>query len=153
MCISPRSAGGASGLLGKKAQIVREAQRPGAMLQEVARRHGLHPSLLTRWRAQSRVVERKAARREARLLPVRLSGGHDLTQGSYGPTVCESPHRHQDTLMWSSPQAGACTYKARDTETLAETPATTGRRFGHTAMAEGTVIDEVLPEIKRRRTP
>jgi transposase len=55
---------------GEKAKIVREAQRPGAMLQEVAQRHGLHPSLLTRWRAQGRVVKKKAARREARLLPV-----------------------------------------------------------------------------------
>jgi transposase len=55
---------------GEKAKIVREAQRPGAMLQEVAQRHGLHPSLLTRWRAQGRVVKKKAARPEARLLPV-----------------------------------------------------------------------------------
>lgn len=54
----------------EKAQIVAEAQRPGAMLQEVAQRHGLHPSLLTRWRAQHRTVKKKAARREVRLLPV-----------------------------------------------------------------------------------
>jgi transposase len=54
----------------EKAQIVEEAQRPGAMLQEVAQRHGLHPSLLTRWRAQYRTVRKKAARREVRLLPV-----------------------------------------------------------------------------------
>ena len=54
----------------EKAQIVGEAQRPGAMLQEVAQRHGLHPSLLTRWRAQYRAVRKKAARREVRLLPV-----------------------------------------------------------------------------------
>jgi transposase-like protein len=40
------------------------------MLQEVAQRHGLHPSLLTRWRAQGLVVKRKAGRRAVRLLPV-----------------------------------------------------------------------------------
>ena len=57
---------------GEKAKIVREAQRPGAMLQEVAQRHGLHPSLLTRWRAQGPVVKKQAARREARLLPVTI---------------------------------------------------------------------------------
>lgn len=57
---------------GEKAQIVREAQRPGAMLQEVAQRHGLHPSLLTRWRAQGRVVKKKGARREVRLWPVTI---------------------------------------------------------------------------------
>lgn len=56
----------------EKAQIVREAQRPGAILQEIAQRHGLHPSLLTRWRAQHRTVVKKAALRQARLLPVRV---------------------------------------------------------------------------------
>lgn len=56
----------------EKAQIVREVQRPGAILQEVAQRHGLHPSLLTRWRAQHRTVVKKAPLRPARLLPVRV---------------------------------------------------------------------------------
>jgi transposase len=56
----------------EKAQIVREAQRPGAVLQEVAERHGLHPSLLTRWRAQHQTAVLKTARWEARLLPVKL---------------------------------------------------------------------------------
>lgn len=56
----------------EKAQIVREAQRPGAILQEIAQRHGLHPSLLTRWRARHRTVAKKAALRQARLLPVRV---------------------------------------------------------------------------------
>jgi transposase len=56
----------------EKAQIVGEAQRPGAVLQEVAQRHGLHPSLLTRWRALHRTAALKSTRREARLLPVKL---------------------------------------------------------------------------------
>jgi len=56
----------------ERAQIVREVQRPGAILQEVAERHGLHPSLLTRWRAQHRTVVKKASLRQARLLPVRV---------------------------------------------------------------------------------
>jgi transposase len=56
----------------EKAQIVHEVQRPGAILQEVAQRHGLHPSLLTRWRAQHRTVVKKTALRQARLLPVRV---------------------------------------------------------------------------------
>jgi transposase len=54
----------------EKAQIVEEAQRPGGMLQEVAQRHGLHPSLLTRWRAQHRTARKKTARRDVRLLSV-----------------------------------------------------------------------------------
>jgi transposase-like protein len=56
----------------EKARIVREVQRRGASLQEVAQRHGLHPSLLTRWRAQHRTVVKKALLRQARLLPVRV---------------------------------------------------------------------------------
>src|SRR5215469_16975093 len=56
----------------EKTQIVRELQRPGAVLQEVAERHGLHPGLLTRWRTQHRTVAKKAPVREAKLLPVRV---------------------------------------------------------------------------------
>lgn len=56
----------------EKVQIVGEAQRPGAVLQEVAQRHGLHPSLLTRWRAQYGTARKKASRQEARLLPVTI---------------------------------------------------------------------------------
>jgi transposase len=56
----------------EKVQIVREVQRPGATLQEVAQRHGLHPSLLTRWRAQHPTVAKKSTMRKARLLPVRV---------------------------------------------------------------------------------
>ncbi len=49
----------------EKAQIVGEALRSGAVLQEVAQRHGLHPSLLTRWRTQHQAVVKKVSRREA----------------------------------------------------------------------------------------
>jgi transposase len=56
----------------EKAQIVEETRRPGARLQEVAQRHGLHPSLLTRWRAQHRTTKKKTARRDVRLLSVRV---------------------------------------------------------------------------------
>lgn len=66
----------------EKARIVREGQRPGAILQEIAQRHGLHPSLLTRWRAQHRTVVKKAALRQARLLPVRVEPQTRFTPGS-----------------------------------------------------------------------
>jgi transposase-like protein len=56
----------------EKAQIVREVQRPGAILQELAQHHGLHPSLLIRWRAQHRTAVKKTPLRQARLLPVRV---------------------------------------------------------------------------------
>lgn len=59
----------------EKVQIVQEALRPGAVLQEVAQRHGLHPSLLTRWRAQHRAAAKKGIGREARLIPVEVERG------------------------------------------------------------------------------
>jgi transposase len=59
---------------GDKRRIVREAQRPGAVRQEVAQRHGVHVSVLNRWRAEQRVKASgaKKAVSAARLLPVRL---------------------------------------------------------------------------------
>jgi hypothetical protein len=53
---------------------VQQAQRSGAVLQEIAQRHGLHPSLLTRWRAEHRIgmLGKEAVSHEARLLPVQV---------------------------------------------------------------------------------
>ena len=38
----------------EKVRIVREVERTGAAVSEIARRHGAHTSMLTRWRAQYR---------------------------------------------------------------------------------------------------
>ena len=58
----------------EKRQIVREAQRPGAVKQEVARRHGVHVSLLNRWRSEQREAApcTRNAAKTVRLLPVRV---------------------------------------------------------------------------------
>jgi transposase-like protein len=40
--------------VGEKMRIVQELERSGAAVSEVARRHGAHTSMLTRWRAQHR---------------------------------------------------------------------------------------------------
>src|SRR5260370_5291927 len=40
---------------GDKRRMVREAERPGAVRQEVAQRHGVHVSILNRWRTEQRV--------------------------------------------------------------------------------------------------
>ena len=57
-----------------KRRIVREAERPGAVRQQVAQRHGVHVSVLNRWRAELRVaaagVKKKV--RSVRLLPVQI---------------------------------------------------------------------------------
>jgi len=57
-----------------KRRIVREAQRPGAVRQEVAQRHGVHVSVLNRWRTEQ-LIKASGAKKEintARLLPVRV---------------------------------------------------------------------------------
>jgi transposase-like protein len=62
----------------QKLQIVRESHRPGAVLLEIARKNGLHPSLLTKWRAQHRdgmLGTVSDAGGAARLLPVQVSTG------------------------------------------------------------------------------
>lgn len=59
---------------GDKRRIVREAQRPGAVRQEVAQRHGVHMSVLNRWRTEQ-LNRASAAKKEvstARLLSVRV---------------------------------------------------------------------------------
>ena len=57
-----------------KRQIVREAQRPGAVKQEVAARHGVHVSVLNRWRTELRGAASgaKKAAKPVQLLPVRV---------------------------------------------------------------------------------
>ena len=59
---------------GDKRRIVREAQRPGAVRQKVAQRHGVHVSVLNRWRTEqlTRASGAKKKASAARLLPVRV---------------------------------------------------------------------------------
>src|SRR5271169_5479511 len=59
---------------GDKRRIVREARRPGAVRQEVPQRHGVHVSVLNRWRTEqlikASVTKKKVS--TARLLAVRV---------------------------------------------------------------------------------
>ena len=61
-----------------KRRIVREAEKAGAVKQQVAERHGVHVSVLNRWRTElpSRSSGAKKAARRARLVPVRVSKTH-----------------------------------------------------------------------------
>ncbi len=61
-----------------KRRIAREAEKPGAVKQQVAERHGVHVSVLNRWRSElpSRSAGAKKAARRARLVPVRVSKTH-----------------------------------------------------------------------------
>ncbi len=57
-----------------KRRIVREADRAGAVRQQVAQRHGVHVSVLNRWRTELRIGASggKKVARTARLLPVQV---------------------------------------------------------------------------------
>jgi transposase-like protein len=61
-----------------KRRIVRETEKRGAVKREVAERHGVHVSVLNRWRAElpSGSSGAKKAARRARLLRVRVSKTH-----------------------------------------------------------------------------
>jgi transposase len=58
----------------EKRRIVREAQRPGAVRQEVAQRHGVHVSVLNRWRTEklSRASVAKKTVKPVRLLSIQV---------------------------------------------------------------------------------
>jgi len=60
----------------EKVRVVRELERSGAAVSEVARRHGAHMSMVKRWRAQYRAGEFGAHRPMsggARLVPIRVT--------------------------------------------------------------------------------
>jgi hypothetical protein len=73
----------------------------------------------------------------------------DSTRGQI--TIGEIPPIRRAALAAQGKKARVALV-ARDTETVAELLQRLDVALG-TAMAEDTVIDEVLPEIKRRRTP
>jgi len=59
----------------EKVRVVQELERSGAAVSEVARRHGAHTSMLTRWRAQHRAGQLGtdgAGSAAACLLPVQM---------------------------------------------------------------------------------
>jgi transposase len=57
----------------EKARIVEESLARGAVVTEVARRHGVYANQLHRWRREARVASRDAP--QARLLPVMVTPG------------------------------------------------------------------------------
>jgi transposase len=67
-----------------KRRIVRESEKPGAVKQQVAERHGVHVSVLNRWRTElpSGSSGAKKATPRVRLMPVRVS----KTQTSRAPS-------------------------------------------------------------------
>jgi len=110
----------------EKAQIVREVLRAGAVLREVAQRHGLHPSLLTRWRAQHRTAVKKTTTRQARLLPVRVE-----------PQTRSSPrHARMDDIHRSAPRSIEIEFSA-------------GRRVHIQGVVDAQTLRTLLQELSR----
>jgi transposase-like protein len=72
-----------------KRRIVREVQRPGAVRQEVAQRHGVHVSVLNRWRTEqlSRSSAAKKKRSTVQLLPVQVRRSRPLRVASRSVAV------------------------------------------------------------------
>jgi transposase len=59
----------------EKRTIIAETHEPGTTVSAVARRHGLHPSLLFRWRREAAEEERAAALpAQPDFVPLRLPG-------------------------------------------------------------------------------
>ena len=56
----------------EKARIVEETLAPGAVVSEVARRHGVAQSLLFTWRRLARTAAQPSERRGSILLPVEI---------------------------------------------------------------------------------
>jgi transposase len=68
---------------GFRALVVSEAMQPGARIQDVARRHGVGPSLIYRWR---RLAQSETGDAAVRLFPVRIGGPQ-----AAGPPASEPP--------------------------------------------------------------
>ena len=83
----------------EKQAIIAEAARPGANISAVARRHGLKPSLLFRWRRMAR--EGQAHASGAAFVPVTLALPPVSAEGAPAatPTICSdaSPCSSADT--------------------------------------------------------
>jgi transposase len=74
-----------------KRRIVREAERPGAVRQQVAQRHGVHVSVLNRWRTELRIGASggKKGVRAVRLLPVQVRKSQPARAASRSVSVTE----------------------------------------------------------------
>jgi transposase len=74
-----------------KRRIVREAERPGAVRQQVAQRHGVHVSVLNRWRTELRIGASggKKGVRAVRLMPVQVRKSQPARAASRSVAVTE----------------------------------------------------------------
>ena len=111
----------------QKRQMVREVQRPGAVIQEVARHHGVHVSVLNRWRMEERAAA-SGAKKAARLLPVRVR----RARPSRAPR-----------------QPVAATIATSTQRDVIEVEFSGGRRLYVRGMVDGAILRTVLQELSQ----
>jgi transposase len=113
----------------EKRRIVREAEKPGAVRQQVAQRHGVHVSVLNRWRTELRIglSGGKKAIRRARLLPIRVS-------------------KTQASRAVSRPVQATMAITAGD---MIEVAFPAGQRVTVRGVVDGEVLRAVLQELSR----
>jgi transposase len=112
-----------------KRRIVREAEKPGAVKQQVAERHGVHVSVLNRWRTElpSRSSGAKKAARRVRLVPVRVSKT-DRSRASSRPFAATTAVSGTDMMEVAFPA---------------------GQRVAIRGVVNGDVLRTVLQELSR----
>lgn len=113
----------------EKRRIVRESRRPGAVRQQVAQRHGVHVSVLNRWRTEqlSRATVAKKTVSRARLLPVQV-------------------RRSQPSRAASRPVRATIGVPAID---VIEVALLTGQRITVRSTVDGALLRTVLQELSR----
>jgi transposase len=115
----------------EKVRIVQEAEQTGAAVSEIARRHGVHVSMVTRWRAQYRAGQLSArgpVRGGVHLVPVHVTRD--------GPASSRSAR--EPALAVSAAEPGAI-----------EVQLAGGQRMWIRGMVDGGMLRTVLEELSR----
>ncbi len=116
---------------GDKRRIVREAEKPAAVIQQVAQQNGVHPSVLQRWRRELRAERSrpglKKAVRTVRLLPVQI---------------------HPSRQPGARSQPGRTPSVAADGNVI-EVVLPTGQRITVRGTVDGVLLRTVLQELSR----
>ena len=84
----------------EKQAIVAEAARPGTNISAVARRHGLKPSLLFRWRRMAQgAAETQSAGQVFLPVAVAVTSGEDAASGELPPASDDATHCLADSRI------------------------------------------------------
>ena len=84
---------------GEKGRIVEETLMPGAVVSEVARRHGVAQSLLFTWRRLARTTEPARKRRASILLPVEIDAPPPPSEATRPSRLATSGRRMRSGLI------------------------------------------------------